>query len=304
MPAAHYDRLSIAYEPQPTQQRLSVFLKTKQNHRTYVKWMTEVIKAHMKPGERGLVVCKQILFDFESIPSWPQGDARFKERELFSKKYGWEIDGRHLCAIHWGTGIGDNAWNEADAVLLFDEFHIPRRSIIATAQGLLGHRATQGALGSMRSLKTKVPVIETLWDGHLLRWSKQMALRGRARCYDENGVCGRQKLVFTGDERRLLSHYSRLFPGAATPSIPKSGSALTREQQLYEIISRPGLPNSITTSWIGQQMGVPWREVGKDLMCQDSVKQAIGGLGWRYARKLGRGGGTFERMTTPTALAA
>jgi hypothetical protein len=56
--------------------------------------------------------------------------------------------------------IGDNAWKKADAVFLFDEFYIPRRSVVATAQGLQGLKATDGVLASMRTLSTKVLAVE------------------------------------------------------------------------------------------------------------------------------------------------
>jgi hypothetical protein len=147
MPEARYDNLEIVHVRQPTKQRLSEFLKTRKNQKTYAQWMETVIKDHMQPGQYGLVVCKKVLLDHESVPTWPDGDERFRDRKLFSEQYGWEIEGRHLCAIHWGTGIGDNAWKKADAVFLFDEFHIPRRSVVATAQGLTGPQGDRWRVG-------------------------------------------------------------------------------------------------------------------------------------------------------------
>ncbi len=49
-----------------------------------------------------------------------------KTQRATPKRYEWDIDGRKLCAIHWGTGIGSNDWKDADVVFLFDEFFIPR----------------------------------------------------------------------------------------------------------------------------------------------------------------------------------
>jgi hypothetical protein len=293
---ARYDNLNIVHVPQPTKQRLSVFLKTRKNHVAYVRWMERVIGEHMQPGQRALVVCKKVLFEMESVPSWPEGDARFSDRKLFTECYGWNVEGRHLCAIHWGTGIGDNAWNDADVVFLFDEFHIPRRSVIATTQGLQGHKATQGALASMRTQNSKAPAVDLLSEGRLLRWNKQMALRGRARCFDDHGMCGKQKLVCSGDRDRLLINYDRLFPGAKLSIVTEGASTQTATDKLYEILSRPELPNVITTSWLGQQMKVVrWRDVRKNIRCLESFQKAIAGLGWTYTPKPGRGGGSFTR---------
>jgi hypothetical protein len=47
----------------------------------------------------------------------------------------------------------------------------------------------------MKTLNSTAKKIDTLQDGHLLRWHKQIALRGRARTYDAQGVSGHQKLA-------------------------------------------------------------------------------------------------------------
>jgi hypothetical protein len=293
---ARYDNLSIVHVAQPTKQRLSVFLKTRKNHVSYVRWMEDVIRTHMEPGQRGLVVCKKVLFDFESVPSWPQGDPRFSDRPLFTERYAWEIEGRHLCAIHWGTGIGDNTWKDADVVFLFDEFHIPRRTVIATTQGLQDHKATQGDLASMRAQNAKAPAVELISEGRLLRWNKQMSLRGRARCFDEEGVCGEQKLVWTGDRDRLLLNYDRLFPGAQiTLTKADTGRKQNRADALLSLLSDPSLPNVVKTSWVSQQLNRSWREVVSGVNTA-SVMKALEVMGWRYVSQRGRGGSRFERI--------
>jgi hypothetical protein len=150
--------------------------------------MKAVIREHVSPGQRALVVCKKELFLQRNVPDWDRRDPRFDQPAAFTKDYGWDIEGRKLCAIHWGTGIGENWWHEAEVVLLFHEFDKPIRSSIARAQGLMGSKATEGALGSMKILNSRAPQVNTIREGDLLRWTKQMALRGkrkalrRARC--------------------------------------------------------------------------------------------------------------------------
>ena len=73
---------------------------------------------------------------------------------------------------------------------------MPRRIAVATTQGYRGHKVNEGDLGSMRTLNSQARGVDSIADGHALRWTKQLALRGRARAYDENGVCGKQRLVW------------------------------------------------------------------------------------------------------------
>jgi hypothetical protein len=296
-PQARYDNLRVVSVVPHTKKRLSSYLEPVRNRRAYVAWMVETIKANMKPGQRGLVICKKVLFDNENVPDWPGGDDRHRNKKLISEQYGWEIDGRLLCATHWGTGIGANTWKDADVVFLFDEFFIPRRTVIATAQGLQDHKATEGALASMKVLNSATPAVDALWEGHLLRWMKQMALRGCGRSFDEHGVCGHQKLVCSADRTRLLANADRLFPGAQIEVVASvAGTKQPYADKLLEILSRLGLPDTLTTKWIGQQMHTPWRHVSKNIMILEPVQRAIENLGWRYVSRKGRGGSSFVKL--------
>jgi hypothetical protein len=205
-PKARYDNLEIIHVPQHTKRRLSEYPKTASNQRAYVRYVVETIKQYMEPGEKGLVICKKCLFDNERIPHWDEDDSRFKEPKIYTEEYGWEVDGRKLCATHWGTGIGSNTWRDADVVFLFDEFHIPRRIHVATTQGYRRDRMHEGDLASMSTLNSKAPGVDVIADGHALRWTKQLALRGRARFYDETGMCGKQRLVVGSDLKKFMAN--------------------------------------------------------------------------------------------------
>jgi hypothetical protein len=211
-PKARYDNLEIVHVRQHTKKRLSEYLKTAAHQRSYVAWMMQNIKDHMAPGERGLVICKKALFDAEHVPNWPDSDPRFKDPESYTKRFEWDIEGRMLCAIHWGTGIGSNDWKDADVVFLFDEFFIPRRIAVATTQGLREHRADEGDLATMSTLNSKAHGVDVIALGHRLRWTKQLALRGRARSYDEHGMCGKQRLVVSSDLTTFCQRRSKNQP--------------------------------------------------------------------------------------------
>src|SRR5215470_382949 len=92
-PKARYDNLHVVSIPPLTKKRLTNYLVTAKNRRAYVAWMVDTIKAHMKPGQRGLVVCKLALIENENVPG-------YDDNTTFTEHYGWDIDGRKLCVIH------------------------------------------------------------------------------------------------------------------------------------------------------------------------------------------------------------
>jgi hypothetical protein len=303
VPQARYDNLSITHIPRHTKTRLSEYLKKAANQRVYVKSMVDTIKEHMQPGERGLVICKKVLFDAERVPNWPEGDHRFKDPESYTKRYEWDIEGRKLCATHWGTGIGSNDWKDADVVFLFDEFHIPRRVAAASVQGLRGQRANEGDLASMTTLNSKADGVDTIADGHRLRWTKQLALRGNGRSYNEHGMCGKQRLVISSDLKGFMSNASRLFPGASIRTVGGLGEETTMADTVIKVLSDPKLPPIVTTKELTKLIGKPWRLVSGNVLTPEFMG-AIAALGWRYVPGKGRAGSRFERTIPDQAIAA
>jgi hypothetical protein len=297
-PRARYDNLQIIHVRPHTKgkTRVSEYLKQVGNRRAYAKWMERVIVDHMAPGERGLVVCKKTLFVNENVPFWPERDERFKNPKNYMEKFKWEVEGRLLCATHYGAGIGCNHWNEANVVFLFDEHFLPRRIAVATTQGYRDQLVDQGDLGSMRTLNSKARGVDSIAEGHALRYTRQMALRGNARNYDDNGVCGKQRLVVAGDLKRFSANVHTMFPGAR---IEYDGDAAANAQwsvRVTEVLRNASLPNSLSTRRLGELLHRPWREVSRNVLTPDFEK-TIGELGWRYVRGLGRKGCRFERTS-------
>ena len=301
VPKAHYGNLDIIHVPQHTKKRLSEYLKTAANQRAYVEWMVEIIKEHMAPGERGLVICKKALFDAERVPQWPEGDPRFKDQESYAKRYEWEVEGRKLCATHWGTGIGSNDWKVADVVFLFDEFFIPRRRAAATVQGLRGHRADEGDLGSMTTLNCKAIGVDRIADGHRLRWTKQLALRGRGRSYDEQGNCGKQRLVISSDLKTFMANAHILFPGAKITTAGAYTEGSTWTHKVIEILNKPEMGEVVTTKQLSKLLGRPWRSVSTNVLTPE-FESALVSMGWRYVTSKGRNGSRLERVIPDHSL--
>jgi hypothetical protein len=212
-PAARYDRLEVIHVPSVARGTLSRWLQKPQHRMEYVQHILDVTRQHVQLGQRALLVCKRELVHTNSIPNWSKHVECFAKGT--TKGFAWDLEGRHLAVSWWGGyGIGANDWRDAKVVLLFDDFHLPGHALIATVQGLKGHSAIEGALASLDHTHDYHPDVDALCDGHILRWLKQLALRGRARELDDNGICGEQKLVVTGDLIRLIEHFDRLFPGA------------------------------------------------------------------------------------------
>jgi hypothetical protein len=291
-PRASFDNLEVIHVPQHTKKRLSEYLNTAPNQRAYVRWMVDTIKEHMVPGERALVVCKKILFKHERVPQWPEGDPRFKDTDSYAKLYEWDIDGRKLCATHYGTGIGSNAWNDADVVFLFDEFFLRRQVAIATTQGLRGHRVDEGDLGAMRTLNAKARGVDMIAEGHVLRWTKQLALRGKARFYNGQGVCGKQRLVIGSDLKRFSMNVSRLFPNAKITMADTPIDA-PLAPRVIEFL-RGAQATKIKPKDLSRYLGRPWRTVSGKLLTPE-FKSSVVSLGWRYVKGLGRAGSYFEK---------
>jgi len=303
VPKARYDNLEIIHVPQHTRMRLNRYLKTAANQRAYVSHMVKTIKEHMAPGELCLVVCKKALFDAERVPLWPEGDYRFKEPHRYTEEYGWDIEGRKLCATYWGPGVGSNVWRKANVVFLFDEFHIPRRTAAAITQGLRGQRADQGDLASMSTLNSKAKGIDAISDGHRISYTKQMALRGRGRSYDENGVCGKQRLVVSCELKGFTANAEMLFPGAKIRIVGDYAEGATLATKVIKLLSDPLLLPVLTTRQIAKLLGKPWRSVSTKVLTPD-FERAARALGWRYVSVKGRGGSRFERTTPDQVQAA
>ena len=152
----------------------------------------------------------------------------------------------------------------------------------------------------MKTLNSKAKGVDLIGEGHRLRWTKQLALRGRGRTYDQHGLCGKQRLVISSDLKSFMANAARLFPGA---NIRTAGvyAKSTRVALLIQILSRPDLPTKLTTKDISRLMEaetgkrVPWRTVSSNVLSED-FGRALEAIGWRYVPGKGRGGSHFERL--------
>ena len=236
----------------------------------------------MEPGARGLIVCKKRLADDKVFlkrnapPSHSQSNDRFP----------LDLEGRHLALTWWGGhGIGANDWKEAEYVFEFGEHFLPTRSMFATVQGLRGDTATTGMLGETKSTNITPDEVHLATQGHLLRFLKQLEMRGRARKFDTSGICGKQVLVLTCDFERLSVHADQLFPGATLSKwhTKHQRRKVTQPEKLVETLTDPGAPDRIPGDDIAKRMGVEkWSALSTNAMTPNIKERVLPNLGWTY----------------------
>jgi hypothetical protein len=300
VPHGRYDNLSIVFVPSCASERnLKIYFSSQRNRNAYAERMRQIIREQMNPEQRGLVVCKKDLLTAKAVRGpYPRNPAEDCPPETV---YLWDVDGRMLATTYWGgPGLGSNAWKDADVVFLFDDYYLPRRTFIGQTQGHQLAPASEGVLAAMDRLNTKPAEVNWISEGHILRWVRQMALRGKGRVFDEHGVCGKQKVVITGGSgslERLVLHKERLFPHA-TLELPTAmdRSALTARENLLLTLSNPRLPQELNAKDVGELIGIDWRKRSTDVMDEDT-EAMLRTIQWTYERRRGRRGSLFRRIT-------
>jgi hypothetical protein len=300
IPQATYERLEIVYVPSVADGTLKRWLQTNENRRDYVRHILETVRSQVAPGQKALLVCKLDIVDARpEIEGWSANVKPFLTTS--NREFSWEFEGRLLSLTWWGGyGVGANHWKEADVVLLFDDFHLPRHATIAITQGVKRALATQAPLSDMTAPNSIPEEVRKIRDGHLLRWIKQMALRGRSREFDGTGACGAQKLVVTGDLKLLMANFHRVFPGLHRvfpgAKLSSGDSKATILERLLRYLSTAGLPSRVSTKQIGDHFQRPWRSIAGDITRHRDFDTLLRNVGWSYVSQRGKKGAYFERI--------
>jgi hypothetical protein len=155
----------------------------------------------------------------------------------------------------------------------------------------------------MSTLRSKAHGVDVIALGHRLRWTKQLALRGRARSYDEHGMCGRQRLVIGSELKTFMANASRLFPGAKVRTTGDGTEDAKLIDKVLERLNAETTQTVMTTAEIGELIRRDWRKVSSRMLTPEFLS-ALEGIGWRYVSRKGRGRSRFERTVASEALAA
>jgi hypothetical protein len=304
VPSERYDRLDIVHAPSVAKGNIRRWLREPGHLQAYVDHVRDLILRHVAAGQKALVICAKDVVRAPKIEGWSEHMGPFLGRTThestvtdteFTEGFAWSLEGRQIV-VTWfgGYGIGANVWRDADVVIICDDFHLPQRTIKATLQGLRGHKATEGFLADPKSAWDEE--LEHLRDGHILRWMKQMALRGKAREMDGEGMCGPQKLVVTGDLIRLLAHRPEVFPGADIKSEQRLDQAGHWLEKLTALLLSLDHDQEISTTEIGDRLGAEWGDISGNLKKNKSYDAVLESIGWSYHRGLGSRAGCFRRV--------
>jgi hypothetical protein len=327
-PEVSFGQMRTVIEKPPTRMALAKYLTKADNYVTYRNWMIEVIKRHAQPGQKVLVVCKKTLVDMKQFPAWDHNSQNWRHVN-YQTAFGYDLDSGVSGApgiavsVQWwgGPSTGHNAWQEADAVFLFDANWTPRHKVLADMQGLYRVPAnTAGApVAEMGSLRKQSDRFRDYKLRCMMAAHVQAACRGNLRHWDHvavfttlgedtgNGLiapsrhcvpeCGKQLLVCgVSDDRWLWGNWNEMFPGAPPPVLnspqrtggkangKRSGYKQDWAGRLRELLIQPGLPDRVSTRWIGEQWGVEWRKVSKEAL---AALPALETAGWAYQARRG-----------------
>jgi hypothetical protein len=133
-------------------------------------FLKDVILEHTKPGSKILVHVKK---DFRDLLS--RAERHF------------ELEGRMVDIIHFGTGRGSNRWKDFDVDIRLTDF-FPRREVLAAKLGAYGRTLDQKALNRLSSGNCPDRQLQGLYDAAVLIASKQDTARMRVRQLDGSGT--------------------------------------------------------------------------------------------------------------------
>lgn len=211
-PQVNYERLEILHMGMPSKfRKIKDVVEVKATGVDYGRLIRQYVLANSYRGADVLVVVHKAVLTQELIEASEDPDIPLD----------WE--GRMVNTQNWGAGVGLNKFKNKTHVFLFGDFYKPRFATISHTHGWSQEPVTEEGLrlaeGKRKAGEIFVPQGDYLrsHEGHLLRWTKQLAMRGTARQVDGEGKCLPMKLFTTMDLERLIPNIERLFPGANNP---------------------------------------------------------------------------------------
>jgi hypothetical protein len=212
VPKADYSRLELLHlDHPPAFRRIDKVVKEPKRAKDYGHWIQQAVLANTVPGDDVLIVAHKACFDWSFCPSSRDPD----------KPMDWQ--GRKVNTEHFGAGIGLNLWRHKNVVMIFGEFIRPRWATIAAVNAYSTTRPSNDRLRLAVGTKQaddyipRDPQYATAHEAHILRWSKQLAMRGAARIIDGDGRCKPMRLVLSMGYERLIRNLDKLFPGCPKP---------------------------------------------------------------------------------------
>lgn len=289
VPQVNYENLELFHMTMPSKfKKIREVTKKRIIGREYGDFIKQSVLSNSPEGAQVLVVVHKDVLTQELIDVSEDPNAPLD----------WE--GRLVNTQNWGAGVGLNKFKHKTHVFLFGEFYKPRFATIgqthAWSQKPLTEELLRLAEGKRKAADLYVPQGDYLQvhEGHLLRWAKQLAMRGTARQVDGDGRCAHMKLFTTMDLERLIPNIERLFPGANHPV----SAALPEGSQEPALRGRDGLVKLLLNTKHNPILGADEIEVVTGLASRnlsreyDAIKDYAVPLGWslKSAPELKRNG--------------
>jgi hypothetical protein len=247
------------------------------------EWVYSILRANTQPGDDVLMYAKDSLYKAHVLMRASDPAQPF----LF--------EGRRIGTEHYGTGVGRNAWKDKRVVILVGDHYLKRDVVISDSHGWSGKELDDTSLKEAIGIRSHGDVFEPqgiyrdVHEGHLLRWTKQAAMRGNARNFLGDGSCGAMKLIIlTSDRVRILRNWSRLFDGAP---LPTAGDAEDTTEQLSGAQGYRGLADMLMTlstdrcdgKFVERRLGIPSRNLPKAIS-SPAVKPVAETYGWKVVK--------------------
>jgi hypothetical protein len=156
----------------------------------------------------------------------------------------------------------------------------------------------------MENSKSRDKVFSALHTGHLLRWEKQLAMRGNARNLTADGQCGEQRLFVTGEFKRFMSWQDHLFPGAKfiVSDATREDAGSKGGPQAIGAFLLSSTAEEITGPCLAEATGTRAADLARNLK-SPLVVAAMRHRGWVFVQGMGRGNPN-RLVRQPSALVA
>lgn len=243
-----------------------------------LNWMQRCILENTQPGESILLVSWKKVIEGGQL-------------QLLD----WQERNLHYC--HFGAGIGSNQWRHCGAVFVFGSFVKPHRITMAETLGIKEAPFQTNDDATIRELRGDYSITKV---GLMLRWFKQLAMRGCARELDEHGVAKPMRLYFSTDQFRLMvDHWNRMFPGAPMPKSsfvndedPQANSKPSRRKSVAEDLLKflsSCEQAEVSSEDIRKATGIILKSDMRGLSKNTDFLARCEALGWKYLPARGRG---------------
>ena len=273
----NYERLNVFSMDMPAKfRKVRDALKVAATSREYSQFIRDSVLANTQPGDDVLVVVHKEVLSMEIIGVTSDDPATPTD---------WE--GRAVNTQHWGAGVGLNKFRHKTHVFMFGSFYLPGSATVAQTHGWSQQALTAESLAHAQSVRSTGSVYaprgmyRQVAEGNVLRWIKQLAMRGTARSVDGEGKCLPMKLFLTLELGLLVPNMQRLFPNAPMP-VPAERPAYLAQDKLQ---GRQALVNLamrskreyISAEEIEARTGIVTSKLGREYA---AVEATLKPLGW------------------------